>query len=118
MGDTSCAPRALRRIVRHIDEMSSGPYRYDQATALRLEVMRRRAAVRVEAAAAELAAAAEARGAPGELRALARAVRTGRATWEQCVTGKADDLPEVQAWFGRRPVDPDDDMDESPLRRD
>lgn len=114
----------MRRIVRHLDEMSSSPHQYDQATALRLGVLRRRAAVRVEAAAEELARAAEARDAPGELRALARAVHAGHATWEQCVTGKADDLPAVRAWLGARPAtvapdeDMDADMDASPLRRD
>jgi hypothetical protein len=124
MGETSFAPQALRRIVRHIDEMASGPYAHDAATAMRLDVLRRRAAVRVEAAASELAAAAGDRAAPYELRALARAVRAGHATWEQCVTGAADDLPEVRAWHGTTGRhgdahdDDDDYMDQSPLRRD
>lgn len=121
MGETSFAPQALRRIVRHLDELSSGPYRHDAATATRLAVMRRRAAVRVEAAAADLANAAADRDAPRELRALARVVREGRVTWEQCVAGRADDLPEVRSWHaagdGQASIE-DDDMDESPLRRD
>jgi hypothetical protein len=129
MGETSFAPQALRRILRHIDELASGPYRHDAATATRLDVMRRRAAVRVEAAAAELANAAGTRDAPRELRALARAVREGRTTWEQCVAGRADDLPEVRSWHAAsagqaairaaiQDAGMDDDMDESPLRRD
>ncbi len=124
MGDTSFAPGALRRIVRHVDEMSSGPYRDDEATAMRLAVMRRRAAVRVETAATELATAAGQRDAPPELRALARSVRAGNLTWEQCVSGKADDRPEVRVWLGttEQPSgvhdDEDDYADESPLRRD
>ena len=125
MGVTSFEPQALRRIVRHIDEMAAGPYQHDAATAMRLGVMRRRAEVRVEAAAAELARAAEQRGAPPELWALARAVRAGHLTWEDCVAGRADDLPAVQAWHAAvdRPAEPadygdDDYMDQSPLRRD
>jgi hypothetical protein len=135
MGATSFAPQALRRIVRHIDEMSSGPYRHDATTAMRLGVLRRRAEARVEAAAAELANAAGDRGASPELRALARAVRAGHLTWEQCVAGRADDLPAVQAWHAAtaRPADAadaadagdaadaiedDDYVDQSPLRRD
>lgn len=120
MGETSFAPQALRRIVRHIDDMASGPYRHDAATAMRLGVMRRRAEVRVEAAAAELARAAEERGASPQLRTLARAVRAGHLTWEQCVTGRADDLPAVRAWQGAtpQPAEDDDYTDESPLRRD
>jgi hypothetical protein len=126
MGETSFAPQALRRIVRHIDEMSSGPYRHDAATAMRLGVLRRRAEVRIEAAAAELANAAGERGASPELWALARAVRAGYLTWEQCVAGRADDLPAVQAWHAAtaRPAaaadfaEDDDYVDQSPLRRD
>jgi hypothetical protein len=123
MGATSFAPQALRRIVRHIDDMSSGPYLHDAATAMRLGVLRRRAEVRVEAAAAELANAAGERGASPELRALARAVRAGHLTWEQCVAGRADDLPAVRAWHAAtdRHADPgedDDYVDQSPLRRD
>jgi hypothetical protein len=117
---TSSAPQALRRIVGHVEQLSS---EQDPAAALRLGVMRRRAEVRLAAAVGELTAAAQARDAPAELRALAAAVRAGRVTWEQCVLGKADDLPEVRAFYGaagedQRPThdDEDDDMGQFPFR--
>ncbi len=126
---TSVAPGALRRILRHVEEMTNGKYAHDPATELRLGVMRRRADARVAAAAGDLAAAAQARGAPAELRALAASVRAGKLTWEQCVAGKADNLPEVRAWYAPSPpagtgprhstdLDDDDDMDQFPFRRD
>lgn len=94
----AAAPRALRRIIRHIDEMNVHQHHHNPAIAWQLRVMQRRASVRVLAAARELAAAAEAVDAPPELRALAASVRAGNTTWEQCVAGKADQLPEVRAW--------------------
>jgi hypothetical protein len=91
-------PRALRQIIRYLDETAAAGYHRDPAVAYRLGVMSRRASVRVAAAAGELAAAAGERDAPAELRSLAAAVRKGETTWERCVTGKADDVPEVRAW--------------------
>lgn len=126
---TPGVPQALRRIVRHVDEMSRTN---DPATAARLGVMRRRAEARLAAAVSELSSAAQARDAPAELRALAASVRAGNATWEQCLLGKADDLAEVRAWYAAadRPArqdvednyeDEDDDdnqLDVFPFRRD
>lgn len=91
------SPRALRHIVSGVEEMTSAPG-HDAATERRLELQRRRLAVRVTVAARQLAEEASAEGAPAELRRLAASVRAGNTTWEQCVAGKADDLPEVRAW--------------------
>lgn len=90
--------RALRRTLRYIDEMAEAGYHRDPSTAHRLEVLTRRVSVRVAAAAGELETAACATDAPPELRALAASVRAGNTTWEQCVAGKADHVPEARAW--------------------
>jgi hypothetical protein len=92
------SPRALRHIVSGVEEMTSAPG-HDAATERRLELQRRRLAVRVTVAARQLAEEASAEGAPAELRRLAASVRAGNATWEQCVAGRADDLPEVRSWL-------------------
>jgi hypothetical protein len=123
----SVEPRALRRIIRHLDEIAAAGHHRDPAIAYRFGVMTRRVSVRVAAAAGELAAAAGARDAPPELRSLAAAVRNGETTWEQCVTGKADHVPEVRAWHAtteRRaravPLEPepvDDDEGTGPILR-
>jgi hypothetical protein len=112
-------PRALRQIIRYLDETAAAGYHRDPAVAYRLGVMSRRASVRVAAAAGELATAAGERDAPAELRSLAAAVRRGETTWERCVTGKASHVPEVRAWEAtteRRaravPAEPDDVEDE------
>lgn len=78
--------------------MTESGYHRDPAIAYRLAVLTRRVSVRVAAAARELAATARAEDAPAELRALAASVRAGNTTWEQCVAGKADHVPEVHAW--------------------
>jgi len=95
--------RAIRQINDHLEDMASRPGA-NATDDWRLAVMRRRAAVRVEAAARELADAAQAETATAELKGLATAVRSGSVTWQDCLLGRADDLPEVQAW-----VDADQD---------
>lgn len=120
-------PRALRQIIRYLDETAAAGYHRDPAVAYRLGVMSRRASVRVAAAAGELAAAAGTRDAPAELRSLAAAVRNGATTWEHCVTGKADHVPEVRAWHATterraravpvQPEDVDDDEGTGPILR-
>lgn len=45
----------------------------------------------------ELRAAAQRPDAPAELKAVERAVREGRTTWPEVISGRADRLPEVAA---------------------
>ncbi|RZS33985.1 hypothetical protein EV193_110135 [Herbihabitans rhizosphaerae] len=90
--------RALRGIDKHLDEMARRPGA-NGTDEWRLAIMRSRAAVRVDAAAKQLAAEAQAKDAPAELRGLAELVRAGGATWGECLLGKVDELPEVSAWL-------------------
>lgn len=89
--------RAIRQINDHLEAMARRPGA-NATDDWRLDVMRRRAAIRVEAAAQELAGSAEAENATAELRGLAALVRSGAVTWQECLLGGADHLPEVQAW--------------------
>lgn len=89
--------RAIRQINDHLEAMARRPGA-NATDDWRLDVMRRRAAIRVEAAAQELAGSAEAENATAELRGLAALVRSGAVTWQECLLGGADHLAEVQAW--------------------
>lgn len=89
--------RAIRQINDHLEGMASRPGA-NATDDWRLAVMRGRAAARVEAAARELADSAQAENATAELRGLAAMVRSGAVTWQECLLGRADHLPEVQAW--------------------
>lgn len=89
--------RAIRQVNDHLEGMARRPGA-NATDDWRLAVMRRRAAVRVEAAAMELAGSAQAENATAALRGLAAMVRSGAVTWQECVLGRADHLPEVQAW--------------------